>query len=134
MPQGTHIPWGGAHPTARVDAHPDAHPPADQPGQPASQLERRGGIWQVADEPSEVEMDEAAFVNLNVGPISLVPSCDMVFEPCAELENNERPKALFVFPEAHFLGFIRIRALALPSYEPGTNVISPTKRRSPFVP
>ena len=47
-------------------------------------------------------MDEAAFVHLNFGPISLVPSRDMVFEPCAELENNERPKALFVFPEAQF--------------------------------
>ena len=63
---------GGAHPTARVsysvfrDAHPDAHPPADQPGQPASQLERRGGIWQDAEIPSEVEMDEAEYAYLNL--------------------------------------------------------------------
>ena len=31
----------------------------------------------------------------------------MVFEPCAELENNERPKALFVYPEAQFFRLMK---------------------------
>ena len=110
---------GGAHPTARVsysvfrDAHPDAHPPAVQPDQPASQHEGRGGIWQDAEIPSEIEMDEAEYAYLNYGPLSLVPSRDMVFEPCAELENNLRPKALFVYPEAQFLGLSKDKGAGL---------------------
>ena len=42
-----------------------------------------GGIWQDAEIPSEIEMDEAEYAYLNYGPLRLVPSRDMVFEPCA---------------------------------------------------
>ena len=119
-----------AHPTAGEDAHPDAHPSAAQPDQPASQPES-----QPVDEPSDDEMDQAWYVSLLSGPISLVPSRSAVFDPCAELKSNDRPKALYVFPEAQFfVGFISIGVLALPSYEPGTDITTPTKRRSPFVP
>ena len=86
-----------AHPTAGEDAHPDAHPPAAQPGQPASQLES-----QPVYESSDDEMDQAWYVNLLSGPISLVPSRSAVFNPCAELKSNDRAKALYVFPEAQF--------------------------------
>ena len=101
-----------AHPTAGEDAHPyahpDAHPSAAQPDQPASQPES-----QPVDEPSDDDMNQAWYASLLSGPISLVPSRSAVFDPCAELESNDRPKALYVFPEAQFFRLYKHRGPGL---------------------
>ena len=97
-----------AHPTAGEDAHPDAHPSAAQPDQPASQPES-----QPVDEPSDDDMNQAWYVSLLSGPISLVPSRSAVFNPCAELKSNDRPKALYVFPEAQFFRLYKHQAPGL---------------------
>ena len=88
--------WGESKQGGQGDAHPTAGPsssthiPTHIPQQPASI-------------PSEIEMDEEEYTDLEFDPLRLVPSRDMVFKPCDDLQNNVRPKAFFVHPEAQYL-------------------------------